>query len=352
VPRTALTARRADDGTSSAPSPGPRRDLGRLWRALGLGGWLVVVVGGTVALGGFLLGHGPSWLGGAGAVAVSTAYTWALAVRTGGRPVVFGLLTLVIGGVTVGLGADVLRTGAAVLTVVAAAVLAVVATVPAVRVWQALREAVVAVLVAVVGCVAALGYEPLVAPTRFTYATLGLALALVFVLVHRLGAGLHGLGRRGIVMVVTGSVLLAGLIAYAELLRRYGSSGLVDSLMDGRRWAEDHLGGAPRPLQTLLGIPALVWGCHQRARRRQGWWACAYGVVGTATIAPLLTEPGMGWHELLVTEAASLVVGGSLGAVVILLDVALTSGGRGRRSRRAEAAAAVRPEPSRTRPLL
>jgi hypothetical protein len=60
----------------------------------------------------------------------------------------------------------------------------------------------------------------------------------------------------------------------------------------------------------------------------------------------------MGWHELLVTEAASLVVGGSLGAVVILLDVALTSGGRGRRSRRAEAAAAVRPEPSRTRPLL
>ncbi len=62
---------------------------------------------------------GPGWLGGAGAVAVAAAYSWALAARTGGRPVVFGSArprgrrsrSLVI-------DADVLRTGAAVMTCV------------------------------------------------------------------------------------------------------------------------------------------------------------------------------------------------------------------------------------------
>ena len=68
----------------------------------------------------------PRWSSTAGAVAVSIAYAWALAVRTGGRPVVFGLLALAIG---VGRAAlrqrGQLRSGAAVLTTSTCAVLAV-----------------------------------------------------------------------------------------------------------------------------------------------------------------------------------------------------------------------------------
>ena len=44
-----------------------------------------------------LVPAGPAWLDGVGAVAVVTAYSWGLAARTGGRPVVFGGLALVLG---------------------------------------------------------------------------------------------------------------------------------------------------------------------------------------------------------------------------------------------------------------
>ena len=47
----------------------------------------------------------------------------------------------------------------------------------------------------------------------------------------------------------------------------------------------------------------------------------------------------------------ALVVGLLLGLLLIHLDLALT-GQRGRRGRRAEEAAAIRPEPARIEPLL
>ena len=117
--------------------------------------------------------------------------------------------------------------------------------------------------------------------TRFEYVTLGLALVGAFLVVYRLGAGLHGLGRRGVVIVVVGGVLLAVTLLYAELLRRYGTPGPGRGAARRRvGWSRDHLGAFPRPIETVLGIPALAWGCHMRARRRQGWWVCAFGVAG------------------------------------------------------------------------
>lgn len=327
--------------------PRPRR----FSRRAAVVAWSVLVAVGLAALVASAFDLGPRAVGEAGPVAISTAIAWALAVRTGGRPVIYSLLALALSVTAFVVGSDVLRTGAAVLTASGGAVLGVLATVPAVRWWQAAREATLAMLIAVIASAAAIGYEPYVAPIRYAYLVLGLALLLVFVLVYRLGAGLHGLGTRGLVMVIGGTVLLAVLIVYAEMLRRYGTATLVEALLDGRDWAEAHLGGAPRPLATLLGVPALVWGVHQRARRRQGWWACAYGVVGTATVAPLMAEEGMTWRELAITEGLALVVGALIGLVVISLDLLLT-GGRGRRARAAEEEGAVRPEPARTAPLL
>ncbi|MCW2765310.1 MAG: hypothetical protein JWO11_1269 [Nocardioides sp.] len=294
---------------------------------------------------------GPDWFAGPGAVTVAGAYSWALAARTGGRPVVFGSLAVALGVVTLVLDQDSLRTGAAVMTCVVTSVLAVMATVPAVRFIHAVRECLVAVLLAGVGALATVGFEPVITLARFEYATLGLALAGAFGVVYRLGAGFHGLGRRGIITVLVGSALLAAILAYTEVLRRYGTPTLVTSLLDGVVWSRENLGAFPRPIEALVGIPALAWGCHMRARRRQGWWVCAFGVTASTPIANALVNPSISLGEAALSVVYGVVVGLAIGFVVIRLDLALT-GDRGRRSRRAEEAAAARPEPPRTSPLL
>jgi hypothetical protein len=206
-------------------------------------------------------------------------------------------------------------------------------------------------VLAAIGALATVGFEPVVQVVRFEYATLGLALLGMFTIVYRLGAGLHGLGRRGIVIVLIGTAVLAVTLAYAELLRRYGTPTLVTNLLDVVVWSRDHLGAFPRPLETVLGIPALAWGVHMRARRRQGWWVCAFGVAATAPVANALVNPSVTLTESILSVTYGAVVGLVIGFVVIRLDLAFT-GPRGRRGRRAEEATALRPEPPRTRALL
>jgi hypothetical protein len=313
--------------------------------------WAVVVLAGLAAIGLATAGYGPEQLSRAGAVAIATAYSWGLAARTGGRPVIFGGVALVVGAAAIGLDRDLLTTGAAVMTCVVSAVFAVMITVPAVRTLQAAREAVIAVLVAAVGAIATVGFEPVINLARFEYTTLGLSLGCALIIVYRLGAGLHGLGTRGMVTVVVGTVLLAITLAYAELLRRYGTPGLVEWLFDGVRWTRTELGAFPRPIEALLGIPALVWGCHMRARRRQGWWVCAFGVAATAPVANSALNTTITQAEASLAVLYAVVVGVLVGMVLIRVDVRLTAP-RGRRGRRAEEATAVRPEPKRTSPLF
>jgi hypothetical protein len=313
--------------------------------------WLVVVAAGLATVTVAALGHGPEPLSASGSVAVASAYVWALAVRTGGRPVVFGLLAVAAGAAVVVLDRELLTAGAAVLTCVVSAVLAVMLTVPAVRFRQAAREAVMAVVVAAVGAVATVGFEPVISLARFEYLSLGLALLGALGVVYRLGAGLHGLGRRGLLTVLVGGVLLALTLVYAELLRQYGTPVLVEWLFDVIRWVRDHAGAFPRPIEALLGIPAITWGCYMRARRRQGWWVCAFGVCATAPVANALLNTTITRTESVLAVVYALVVGLAVGYVLIRADLALTAP-RGRRGRRAEEAAAVRPEPSRTQALL
>ncbi|WP_372728895.1 hypothetical protein [Nocardioides sp.] len=313
--------------------------------------WVGIVMAGTAMLVCAMVPVGPEWFGGVGSVAVSSAYVWGLAVRTGGRPVVFGCLALAMGITVLVLDRESLRTGAAVLTCVVTAVLAVMATVPAVRLRHAAREATYATGLAAIGSLAVVGFEPVITLARFEYTTLALALLGAFGVVYRLGAGLHGLGRRGTLTVVIGAALLAVTLAYAELLREYGTEGVVSTLFDAVGWTRTHLGAFPRPIETLLGIPALAWGCHMRARRRQGWWVCAFGVAATASVSQALLNPSVSLLESGLSVLYGLAVGLVLGFLVIRTDLALT-GPRGARARRAEEAAAVRPEPRRTRALL
>jgi peptidoglycan/LPS O-acetylase OafA/YrhL len=104
-------------------------------------------------------------------------------------------------------------------------------------------------------------------------------------------------------------------------------------------------------MEFLLGFPVLAWGVYTRARRRQGWWAAVFGAAGLAVVAGSLLDPAVSLPEAGLTVVYSLVLGLLLGYLVIRADRFL-SGDRGRRARRAEEAAAHRPEPGRLRPLL
>ena len=314
-------------------------------------GFAIVVAVGLACLVAAMVPAGPSSLDGVGAVIVAAAYSWALAARTGGRPVVFGSLAIAVGVAALVSDADMLRTGAAVMTCVIAAVLGVMATIPAVTFTHAARECVIALTVAVIGALATIGFEPAITVTRFEYATFGLALAAAFVVVYRLGAGLHGLGRRGVVIVIIGGVVLVVTLLYAELLRRYGESGLVSSLLDFVRWSRDNVGAFPRPIEAVLGVPALAYGCHMRARRRQGWWVCAFGVAATSAAANALANPEIAFTEAGLSLLYGLVIGLGIGFIVIRLDVFLTGGSAGHAG--AAAASPMRPtrcDPSRRAP--
>lgn len=331
------------------PDGALRRPAGRGRRFLTFLEWLlafVVLLGGLGALVVAVVGRGPTWLDGAGATAVITAISWALAKRTGGRAYLSAALALTLGAVAVLVGGAMLRTGAAVMTCAVGGVYAVMATVPAVNLVRAVREVLIAAFVSGATALAAVGFEPTVVATRFDYASLLVALVLVFALVHRLGAGLHGLGRRGIVVVAVGFAVLVLTLAYAEMLRRYSALSAIESLMQFVDWTTARIGAFPRPLVVLLGIPALVWGCHMRARRRQGWWVCAFGVAATVPLAQLLVDPDGSFVEAGLRALYSIVLGLALGYLVVRVDLALT-GSRGRGGRRAEEAAAHRPEPRR-----
>lgn len=318
--------------------------------------WLVALAVGVLGLAVSAFDLGPEIFGGLGAVVVGTAYTFALAHRTGGRPLIFGSLAGVAGLVVVLVDNEALRTGAAVLVASVAAVLAVMATVPSRRFPKTIREAFIAVGIAALGSFAALGFEPVVMVSRFEYATLACSLAIAFFAVYRLGAGLHGLGRRGAIIVGIGGLMLALTLIYAEMLRRYGSTGLLDSVDDMQRWCRIHIGGYPHPIQALFGVPALVWGTHMRSRRRQGWWVCLFGVALTAPVASTFLNPDVGLAEAALSVVYSILIGLVIAFVIIRIDLALTgstAAGSGRRAaREADEASAVRPEPGRTHALL
>lgn len=285
----------------------------------------------------------------AGAVTVTTLFTHALAVRTGGRPLLAGGLALALAGAAVVSQSPVLLAGAVVGTAVVAAVVAVLATTPAPRFSRVAREVALAKLVAAIGALGVSAYDAEVSVERTSYLALGFSLLGALVLVYRLGAGLQGLGRRGFVMIISGVALLTVTLAYTEALARWGSPGMIESIDQAFETVRDTIGAVPRPIEVLLGVPALAWGVSTRARRRQGWWVSAFGAPGLAVVAVSLLDTGL--LEAGLSVLYSLLLGLLVGYAVIRADLFLT-GARGRRARRLEELAAHRPEPGRLHPLL
>jgi hypothetical protein len=124
---------------------------------------------------------------------------------------------------------------------------------------------------------------------------------------------------------------------------------VISSVTDLKDSFDSHLGAVPRPIEALVGFPALVWGVAIRSRRRQGWWMCAFGSLGAAGVATSLIQPDTPLADSIAATGYDVLIGGVLGLVLVLLDRLLTGGGR-----RAAAAkeATERPEPARLAPLL
>jgi hypothetical protein len=237
---------------------------------------------------------------------------------------------------------------------VLAATLGVMATVPASTFGRAIREALIATTIGWVGALGVVAYGPRarldVDLVRFGYAVLGLSLVGAIALVYRLGAGLHGLGRRGYLVAGGAVLMLAVALAYSEAIAQWGSRDLVGTIDDFRDSTKDALRAVPHPIMALLGYPALVWGVFMRARRRQGWWVCAFGVGVTSPSATRLVAQELSPTSVVLGAIYSVIAGVALGYLVIRTEQSLT-GTHGRRARRDEEAEAHRPEPARFDPL-
>lgn len=288
---------------------------------------------------------------GLGALAVTTAFSVALAARTGGSAPAAGGLAFVLASVALLTQVGFLLAGVAVATAAVASVLGVMATTPGARYSRIVVEVLIAAGIALIGAFAVAAYDAPLSPDRAAYLTLGIALLGALGLVFRLGAGLAGLGRRGAVAVVAGIALLVVGLAYTEALARWGTGDLRSSLADLISHVRDTFGAVPRPTEFLLGFPALAWGVSTRARRRQGWWVSAFGAAGLAVVSTSLLYPGVPLTEALLILGYSLVLGLALGYAVVRADSYLT-GNRGRRARLAEEATAHRPEAARFDALL
>lgn len=287
----------------------------------------------------------------AGAVTITTLFTHGLAVRSGGRAIVSGVMALVLAGGAAFSQNEILLAGATVGTAVVSALLAVLSTTPAAKFSGVVREVTVAAVVAVIGAFAVRAYGAEVSLERTGYLAIGFSLIAALALVYRLGAGLTGLGRRGLVMIISGVALLTITLAYTEALAAWGSPAMIETIDNTFARLSELLGAVPRPIEVLLGFPALAWGVSTRARRRQGWWVCAFGAPGMSVIAVSLLDPDVALVEAGLSVLYSLGLGLVVGYGIIRADLFLT-GARGRRARQLEELAAHRPEPGRLQPLL
>jgi hypothetical protein len=287
-----------------------------------------------------------------GAAVVTTVLCGLLAHRVGGHTPVAVVFAAGATATALLLGWPWLLAGVAALTAFAATVVGVLSTRPAKRPGRVVAEYAVAILVAMVGAVAVAAYGAPVKQAMLSDVVVLTSVVATLWVAHRVGGGFHGLGKRGALVIVSAVIVLAAGMVYGEALRRWGTPGLIESVDVARHAVVRVIGAVPRPLELFIGFPALVWGLATRAQLRQGWWVCAFGVLGTAGVATSLSSPQAQLGQGLLSTAYSVGVGLVLGFLVWWVDRLLTGPRGGKRARSAERAMPTRPEPGRSRSLL
>jgi hypothetical protein len=241
--------------------------------------------------------------------------------------------------------------GAASLAAVSSGVLAVVITRPGSSVFKTLRELVVAVATACIGALAVGGYAAPLQIDTFRLLTIVATVLGCLVVAQRLGGGFDELDRRTMGIVVAAVFALVVAAVYSRAFDTWASQGLVDAVDSLANWLRDTIGAVPRPLEWIVGIPALVWGVRSRALRHQGWWICAFGGIATGYIASSLGEPHVDLSQAMLGTAYAVLIGAVLGLALAGLDASMARPDV-HRSHQADRELVERAEPGRRQPLL
>lgn len=350
TPLAGSRRRESDTLGNLPPVPEPSRAASLLRRVvivLCVLGWFA----GTAASATAVVAVGePVGLSRYGAALLTFVFTVVLAHRCGARVAVWSPLVVVALAVTASVGMNAMYSTMSVVAAVVSSVLAVMITRPAASTVHLIGEYLLAVVVAATGGLAVAAWNAPVVYERYNLMVLALALLLTLSVVWGLGAGLHGIGGGGFLLILGAAVLLALILAYGTAVRSYGSPSVVRALDDAVMWLRVHVGGVPRPAQVLVGFPALLWGIGTRSSRRQGWWMCAFGVVGTASVATSLASPQALPSYIGLSMLYSVLLGLLVGLVVRRLDPG-TRADTGRRAKRTDPVSVTRPEAARTESL-
>ena len=305
--------------------------------------WIVAVVaaGTTVVAVG-----SPTWIERPAAAVLMIIFALGLTHRGGGRMRIWVPMVTVLAVAALVAQTNVLIAAAAALTAVLAAVFAVMNTRPASNIRGTIAEYVRALVTALSGTLAVAAWNAPVNYQRFNLVVIGAAMALVMVMVWNLGAGLHGLGRQGLLIPVGGALLLLLVLTYSSFVRAQGSQTVIDAIDQVVLFLRQYLGGVPRPVEVIIGFPALIVGVSVRSKHREGWWILIFAVIGTAVLTTSLVTPGALPSYIGLSTLYSSILGLAVGLVARHFAM------RERSSRASRAIEeATRVEPPRSAPL-
>jgi hypothetical protein len=328
------------------PTREPRIESQRTVRFL-LGAMMALWLVGVLAAGTSVVAVGaPSWVQRPAASLLMVVFAVGLTHRGGGHMRIWVPMSAALGVAAVVLETNLLLASAAAVSAVLAAVWAVLVTRPADSLVGALREFGLSLLVALSGTISVAAWNAPVNYQRFNLLVVAISLGLAIALVWNLGAGLHGLGRQGFLILAGVAVILLVLLAYSSFVRTHGSQAIVDGLSDLVAWLRRNFRGVPRPVEVFIGFPALLVGVSMRSKRREGWWVLVFAVIGTAVLSTSLVTPG----ALPTYIALSTLYSAVLGLVVGLVARRYVMRERSARAARA-IEEIVRVEPPRFAPL-
>lgn len=276
------------------PTRGPRFASPRTARTfewLTVVGWLLGFVGSLSSVVATPVSI-PEWVWRSSAALLLVAFSMMLTHRVGGHMRLWVPLAVLVAAGAIITERGLLLVAAAGLTAVLSALVAVMLTLPAPTVGASLREYGISLLLAVSGTVGVAAWNAPANVPVYSGLVLASAVALGVATMWSLGAGLHGLSRQHLWILVGVAVVAVLLFVYGGIVRLYGSPGLKEALDDSIIWMRQNIGGVPRPFEVLIGFPAIIVGTSLRSRYREGWWVCVFAVLGTAVITTSLIDPG------------------------------------------------------------
>lgn len=288
----------------------------------------------------------PDWIERWGAAVLLVVFSIGLTHRGGGHMRIWTVASAVLGIAAAASGVNLLLSSAAAVTAILATVWSIVVTRPTESALGALRELGLALVVAGSGTMAVAAWNAPVSFQRFNLVVLAASLGLAIAFIWNLGAGLHGLGRQNLAIIAGVAAVLVLVLAYSSFVRTHGSQTLVEAFSSSVIWMRETIGGVPRPVEVLIGFPALVVGVSLRSRRREGWWIQVFAVLGTGVVTTSLVSPGAYPSYIALSTLYSVVLGALLG--LALRHVVLRQ--RGSRATRALVPES-RNEPGRLAPL-